>query len=195
MSKQFKIIGLTGFAGSGKDAFAKFLVATGNFVRIGFADAVKEMALVLDPKIFTGSRSTGPEPYSYLSTIVMADGWDKAKQIPEVREYLQILGTEAGRNILGNDVWVNAAKLKADEAISKGFNVVITDVRFPNEEHYIKSEGGILIRIVRENVGAVNDHISDVGIDSLNPDVYVHNDGSLEDLKAKASEFYGDSKD
>lgn len=186
-----RIVGLTGFAGSGKDAFAKYLIATGDFVRIGFADAVKEMALVLDPLLYVGDMSTHPFGYSYLSNIVMANGWDKAKQIKTVREYLQILGTEAGRNILGENVWVNAAGEKAQLILDQGYNVVITDVRFKNEELYIKNSGGILVGIKRPNVGAVNDHISDVGIDSLSPDIVINNDGTLEDLKIKARELYG----
>lgn len=49
-------------------------------------------------------------------------------------ELLQILGTEYGRNKLGEDVWVNALKRRVGEVLKdeKSF-VVIDDARFENE--------------------------------------------------------------
>ena len=76
------------------------------------------------------------------------------------RKLLQLLGTEAGRNIIHPNIWVNA--LFADykkiaynwdcdgNTTVEGYpNWIITDVRFPNEAKAIKDRGGIVIRVNR----------------------------------------------
>lgn len=184
-----KLVGLTGYAGAGKDAFAKSLKLRGGFERVGFADAVKEMALVLDPLLSTPENAVHDSGLAYLSNIVMALGWEEAKKIPSVRQYLQVLGTDAVRNIVGTDAWVRAAEAKVIGHLREGRNVVITDVRFPNEAAFVKSYGGTVVKIMRPDVDAVNDHISDTGIDDLEVDVVLWNTGSLDDLGQLASSF------
>ena len=75
-----------------------------------------------------------------------------------VRDLLQLIGTEAMRNVIHSNIWVNALfvdyKLKIGKydsiAIQDSYpNWIITDVRFPNEAEAIKQRGGILIRINR----------------------------------------------
>lgn len=182
-----KLIGLTGYAGSGKDTFAKSLKLRGGYERVGFADGVKEMALVLDPLLVI------PQPdadnLAYLSQLVNAYGWEEAKKFESVRKYLQVLGTDAVRNIVGTDAWVRAAEAKVIGHLREGRNVVITDVRFPNEAAFVKSYGGTVVKIMRPDVDAVNDHISDTGIDDLEVDVVLWNTGSLDDLGQLASSF------
>jgi hypothetical protein len=77
------------------------------------------------------------------------------------RKLLQLIGTEAGRQIIHPNIWVNA--LFADykgkylgatddmkEPVEMCFpNWIITDVRFPNEAKAIKDRGGIVIRVER----------------------------------------------
>ena len=49
------VIGLTGYAGSGKDTLANILVEEYGFTRIAFADKTKEFLYDLNPGIgFTG---------------------------------------------------------------------------------------------------------------------------------------------
>jgi hypothetical protein len=179
------LIGLTGYAGSGKDTFAKSLKLRGGFQRVGFADAVKEMALVLDPLLTVPGANE--HDLVYLSNVVMAYGWERAKQIDSVRTYLQVLGTDAVRNIVGNDSWVRAAEAKVIGHLREGRSVVMTDVRFENEAAFIHAYGGKVIKIVRTDVGPVNGHISDTGIDSLPVDDVIFNDGTIDDLGEKAS--------
>jgi len=85
------------------------------------------------------------------------------------RELLQKLGTEAMRNGLHTNVWVNALMAdyhltpnkSMDELFNEHFlnnkseihyklpNWIITDMRFPNEMDAVKAKGGITIRVNR----------------------------------------------
>jgi len=69
------------------------------------------------------------------------------------RKIMQLVGTEAGRQIIHPNIWVNA--LFAD--YHKNFNWIITDVRFPNEAKAVKDRGGILIRINRDTPFSITD--------------------------------------
>lgn len=79
------------------------------------------------------------------------------------REFQQFLGTEIGRNLIGESVWTDAALTKALEHP----RVVISDVRFPNEVNAIRASGGTVIRVNRitEDTGFSN-HPSEIYIDT-----------------------------
>jgi hypothetical protein len=126
------------------------------------------------------------EPVVRLSGEV-GRGWDSAKRDPEVRRLLQRMGTEAGRNIHGEDCWIRIAKRKVDEAPG---NVVITDVRFANEAQAIRSWGGKVIRIERPNVGPVNGHASEAL--AFEPDAVIENSGTIEELHDQVRELVRD---
>jgi hypothetical protein len=57
---------------------------------------------------------------------------------------LQLMGTEAGRNVFHKDIWVISLLNRA-----RGKDVVVTDVRFKNEIDYIQKNGGIVVRVIR----------------------------------------------
>lgn len=78
--------------------------------------------------------------------------------IMSVRELLQKLGTEAMRDNLHENVWVNAlfADYKAVSRVpEKRMSVmpkwIITDMRFPNEMQAILEREGITIKVVRDH--------------------------------------------
>lgn len=170
------LIGLHGFSGAGKDTVAKILAESG-YTRIAFADKLREALLGLNPVVMVeGGRGVR------LAPLIRSHGWDTVKRrVPEVRELLQRLGTEAGRNIHGNDVWVRLAL----SPVLPDDNCVITDVRFPNEAAAIRARGGVMVNVVRPGCGAVNDHVSE---QPLPCDYTLHNDGKhLEPLQAGVS--------
>ncbi|WP_327292480.1 deoxynucleotide monophosphate kinase family protein [Streptomyces sp. NBC_01198] len=174
------IIGLSGYARSGKDETAKALGEWG-WRREGFADPLRAFLLAVDPLI-PGAPDGGPYR---LSLLVEAYGWERVKdEFPEVRALLQRTGTEAGRTILGGDVWINA--LFRDHEV--GEKLVIPDVRFPNEAMAIRSRGGVVLRIERLGVEpAVGEdgevHDSETALDDWAFDGRIHNDGTIEDLR------------
>lgn len=116
----------------------------------------------------------------------------------KVREFLQKIGTDALRDGLHSDVWINA--LYADyrptgvnddnypqmETIMP--NWIITDVRFPNEAQAIIDRGGIMVRINRTDKSRVNaDHPSEIALDDWDGFHYtIDNNGTLEDLQGHA---------
>lgn len=177
------LVGLTGYASAGKDAAAEGLVAAG-WMRQAFADPVRSMALAIDPIIAATIGDRGDLfPYKgclRLTTIVQNFGWDEAKGITEVRQFLQRLGTDAVRVHLGADAWVRAFDLARDRRA----NTVAPDVRFPNEADHIQRMGGIVIRIDRPGVGPVNGHVSEA-VDGLEVDATVVNDGTIDQLQAR----------
>jgi hypothetical protein len=115
------------------------------------------------------------------------------------REFLQKLGTEAMRNGLHTNVWVNA--LFADyQKISLNWdcdgnttvltlpNWIITDMRFENELEAIVKKGGITIRVVRPGT-VVGNHPSEVALDGFIMHYEIINDGTIEDLIEKVREI------
>jgi hypothetical protein len=132
------LVGVTGYAQHGKDTVASLLVSEYGYVRVAFADALKELAYAMNPSIPGIGR---------LQSIVDEQGWEGAKTYPEVRRILQVLGT-AARDILGDDVWLRAAEKKM---LSARAPVVISDVRFPNEAEFLRRHGGELWRVLRLN--------------------------------------------
>jgi hypothetical protein len=168
------LIGLAGYARSGKDTIGKILVERG-FQRVAFADKLREFALAIDPIIWD-------RPRFRLSDVVEVEGWEGAKENPEVRSLLQRLGTEAGRNILGEDVWVNAAL-----DIPPG-DYVITDVRFPNELEAIRSRGGQVWLVSRPGYGPINGHPSETALSGCRFDHVICNDFDIEHMKEQVLE-------
>lgn len=165
------IIGISGYARSGKDTVAELLVNKYGFERVAFADALRNFVYEMNPLV---NRENN------IREIVDALGWDEAKAKPEVRECLQNVGL-AARKQFGEEFWVRQALGK----VGYTQNVVITDVRFKNEAASIKDKDySQMWRVTRPGVGPINKHISEVDLDDWNRwDYEFINSGSLEDLE------------
>lgn len=179
---KMKVFGITGFARSGKDTAAAYMVKEHGYTRLAFADTIRDVLYALNPivdKDYIGKLR--------VQDIVNKAGWDVAKvEFPEVRELLQRLGVEAGREILGKTIWTDTVFKKAS---ALGCNVVISDVRFPDEVEAVRSLGGKVIRINRPGVAPVNDHITDRRLPDILIDFEVSNDGSIQDLNEKIKQI------
>jgi hypothetical protein len=164
------VIGLCGKAGAGKTTAARILEEDRGFVRLPFAGPLKAMA-----------RAFG------LSAAEMT----LFKEIPlerlnwkTPRQFMQFLGTEFGRKLIGENVWVYAWSASLGESAVENFGdilVVADDVRFENEAVAIREEGGLVIEITRAGAGSASGagHASEAGVV---PDITIANDGSEEDL-------------
>jgi hypothetical protein len=197
------LVGLTGVAQSGKDTSAKILIDSFGFKRVAFADKLRLTLYRLNPFIVVSAElvtalfghldEASPIHYEFLSlaygsgrvyrlkAIVDAVGWDEAKKVPEVRELLQRNGDDAGRQIFGEDFWIDQA-FRESEGSPRS---VFTDVRYDNEGSRIKFHGGVIYQVVRPGTFAVNNHKSESGIDPKLVDRQFVNDGTVADLHAK----------
>ena len=163
------IIGLTGYAQSGKDSVAKILVEEYGFTRVAFADKIRELLYEMNPNF----RDT------LLQQAVNAHGWDEVKSDPTVRRMMQNLGVGA-RKLFGENFWVHQAMNSMANAHP---NVVVTDVRFINEADTLKTNGGQLWRVKRPGVEAINSHISEKDMDGYKVDQILNNGGTLNELE------------
>lgn len=172
------IIGLSGYAQVGKDTVAQILVEDYGFTRIAFADIIRTAVYLLDPIVnLEGMR---------LQHLVDKYGWDTAKQVPEVRRLMQVMGSEIGRDLIDEQIWIELTMLN----IKPETNIVISDVRFKNEAEEIKFQGGDVWRITRiERDAPINLHRSETELDTWNFDEYISNNGTLGDLYKAIAEI------
>ena len=187
------IIGLIGKKRSGKDAFARTLVDERGYVRIAFADPLRQMAAGVDPLVGRfplPGHLQAPEDGWHLTEVLDAIGYEKAKEIPEVRRFYQRLGTDGVRAI-DPGFWTRIglqriAATHEDRLDSRARPVVVTDVRFPNEADGIRELGGVIVRIVRPGLVSTDEHISEKALDNYRPDYVVKNDDDLDTLALRA---------
>jgi hypothetical protein len=159
---------------SGKTFAATVLVHKG-YQPLSFAEPIKRMAI----EFF---MSLG---YSKEKALSLA--WvDKAKVIPEInassRFVQQTIGTEWGRDYMGDDIWIRCFRKKAKEFS----RIVVDDVRFENEAKAIKEMGGEMWFIKRPFISHDFNHASEGALDSWDGfDHFINNSGTLEEFRAK----------
>jgi hypothetical protein len=136
------LIGIVGFIGSGKGTVGDILESKG-FIKDSFAKPLKDAVSVMfgwPRNLLEGdtevSRKWREEPDAYWS--------EQFQKQFTPRLALQLMGTEAGRNVFHKDIWVISLLNRA-----RGKDVVVTDVRFKNEIDYIQKNGGIVVRVIR----------------------------------------------
>jgi hypothetical protein len=167
------IIGLTGYAQSGKDTVAKILVENYGYTRVAFADKIRDFLYEMNPMV----DNVAGEPI-FLKERVDRDGWEVAKTNPHVRRALQNAGVSA-RKVFGEEFWIDRSLV----SILRNENTVITDVRFINEADVVKHQAGQVWRIKRLGVEAVNAHVSESQMDGYPVDQIFTNNSSIEDLE------------
>lgn len=193
------IVGLSGFARSGKDEAAAVLVNEFDFTRVAFADKLREFLYALNPLIddtvyIKNKNGDGFHPYDiggeriYVQEVIDQFGWDGYKETPykdEIRRLLQRLGTEAGRQTLWDSIWIDAAFAGVTAP-----RIVVTDARFINEFDAVKERGGVIWRVERTGVGPINDHASEMEATTYDKfDLTVENDGTLEQYHDKVRTY------
>ena len=140
------IIGIAGFQGAGKDTVADYLQNIYGFKRDSFAATLKDAVAAVfgwDRELLEG-RTTE----SRIWREQVDPWWSTRLNMPDLtpRLVLQKWGTEVARRSWHDDTWIASLENK----LSKAHNdIVITDVRFPNEIQAVRNAGGIVIRVVR----------------------------------------------
>jgi len=191
------LYGLAGVAFSGKDATASSLESELGFKRTYMSEPLERALLALNPIVWV-PRHPGRElglvrwwgRHLRYVDIHRAVGYDASKRIPEVRTLLQRLGTEVGRNIIGETVWLDVAERRVKEWLADGHNVVITGIRFANEANMVRSHGGEVVWVER-GLAPVNGHVSDHGLTEGDCDWTLPNHGTLADLRLNVLDAFG----
>ena len=176
------IIGLVGYIGSGKGTVGDILVRDHQYTKFAFADALKDATAT----IFTWPRGLLEGDSNASRTFrEKVDPWWSMKLGYEVtpRLILQKMGTEACRHGIADNIWIAAL----EKRIQGYDDVVISDCRFPNEIDFIRSAGGVIVRVKRGEDPSPEElsklHISETAWNSYVPDHIIHNDKDIEGLK------------
>lgn len=165
------LIGLIGNKRVGKTTFSDYLVDKFKFKTYAFADPIKEGAKIM-------FNLTNEQVHGDLKEVV-----DKRWGLTP-RQFLQKLGTDCCRKTFGNDVWIKTMKFWY--ADNKDKNVVISDIRFPNEAQAITELGGVLIKIINPNIKTNKDsHESEQLVDTINYDLIINNNLGIEEYYKK----------
>ena len=173
-----KITAFYGSQGAGKSESAKALTTVG-WVRLSFATPI----------------------YRMMSALLGVDARTLPKEEPleelcgkTLREALQLLGTEFGRNMIGKTIWLDALLRDIRQAEAEGAEgVVIDDLRFANEYHFLRDLGATIIRIDRPDAanGTLNSHASECDWVDFRWDHRIHNDGDMLALREKIRKVLG----
>lgn len=168
------ILAISGTARAGKDTVADYLVKHHGYTKMSFADPMREALYKLNPLVRTIEGTI-----VHLAQLVDTAGWENTKEITnDLRVLMQRLGTEVGREMFGQDFWVNLALSK----VSPNQRVVFSDCRFQNEANAVKAVGGEIWRVERPGFAAANDHISEHDLDEYFFEFIFENKSSLDDL-------------
>ena len=140
------IIGFVGFIGCGKDTAADYLVNFHEFRRDSFANTLKDAVASVfgwDRTLLEGRTKEAREWREQVDTW-WANRLDRPNLTP--RWVLQYWGTEVCRQGFHDDIWIASLENRIRKTKD---NIVISDVRFPNEIKAIHNANGLVVRIKR----------------------------------------------
>jgi hypothetical protein len=145
----------------GKDTFADYIEEYHGCVRLSFAENVYKIATQV--QIILG-RPVTKEP-----------------------ALLQFIG-DGLRNLLGEDIFVNSvmAHVRSIEQSDPDANILITDMRYPNEMKILSDHGFTTVKITRENrpIDRNPNHKSEIALLGAVFDVHLTNDESIEEFRS-----------
>lgn len=174
-----RLIGISGRAGSGKDTVADYLWKKYGFLKMSFADPLKRAA----------SNMFGVKLEAFYDQEMKEEIIDFWGLSP--RRMAQLLGTEATKPVFGPDIWIKRFVVSY-APVAATDHVVIPDVRFELEAHFIRAAGGQIVHLRRSGQsldGETATHTSEDGIEYVPGDIVIENNGSLEDLYSIVDEI------
>ena len=167
------IIGISGKMQSGKDTAANIIRSWDESWQVRrFADKLKDITCML-----IGCSREDLEDIKFKDE-PLDKSWGKMTP----RLLMQLLGTECGREVIHENIWVNA--LFADYKDQSKW--IIPDVRFPNEADAVISRGGLLLRLERDT-GRKETHKSETALDDYPFEHVINGNGSIERLHVKVT--------
>lgn len=176
------IIGLKGNKGSGKSTVALHITKKYSFIEKALADPIKQIGLLIG---FSQQQMYGSQKDKETVDPIMGISG---------REFLQKMGTEIGREIIpqiipnfklaqNGQLWINTTGRIIDAELEQKNNILISDIRFPNEAEMIKSRNGIIIEIQRDTIkDNYSEHSSESSLATIKADYVIENNGSFDYL-------------
>lgn len=163
------LIAFLGYNHSGKSSAASALIEHG-FKRHSFADPLKSMLLSIG--------------------LTEEQLWGNKKEVPcellggkTPRHAMKELGESWGRKSIDENLWIRIWRT----TFPVNGDVVVDDLRYPDEAELIRSQNGTIVKIERPDIEPDLSHPSEQHIETIKPDHVIINDGSLESLYARVS--------
>lgn len=197
------IIGIVGFIGSGKGTVGNHLVEKHQYSATSFAKTLKDATAA----IFNWPRDLleGDTPQSREWRETVDPWWSKKFGRPITpRWVLQYIGTDVMRMHFNSNIWIWSVE---KQIVESGKNIVITDVRFPNEIDLIHKLGGRIVWVRKSQLPEwydlaraandpmflhapeAHDEVTKLGVHpsewewvGCDVDYTIYNDGTLEQL-------------
>ena len=191
---------------SGKTTLANILVNEYGFVKLSFADALRELSKILfgvdtswktnDPWsvtfgymdsvnwLFSVIKNADSVKQSFINKIKKATTKDEAYRIT-----LEVLGTDIFRNLVLDDFWCATTAFAVIKNAALGKNVVIDDMRFPDEYELLNNLNSIFIQIIAPFEEPVGEHCSQKHVSDFKEDYTINNNGTKKDLLNKFKEL------
>lgn len=172
MNKRICVVGITGFARSGKDTVADYLVKHHGYTKLSFAEPIKQACKAIfgfNHEQLHGDLKEVPDKYWNITP----------------RQAFQKVGTDLLRDQFDKDIWIKALQKQVELNYEMGIKrIVISDVRFDNEISYLKSMYNTSIwKVKRHQVlsKCVLEHKSERP-DDLEFDYVLYNTDTLDNL-------------
>lgn len=178
------LIGLHGKSRSGKDSVAGVLVRKYGFTQVALATAIRELLLKLNPMLEDDNGNLHSMQGLWHDNL---KDWDMIKAESRESVELMIRLGQGARDIIGEDVWLSAAFPGMMYFHSDG-NVVVSDVRQPNEVEFIRRKGGELWYIERPEL--TESRGMDGLLKGVQFDEIILNNGTLADLEETVSQTF-----
>ena len=187
--ENLNLICIVGNIGSGKSLTADILKLNYGYEELTFAGPVKEIGLILgfDYLDLYGTQEdklkinnfwgvSGRTFMQVFATNIMRNEFPK-----ELNKYKSIQTETKIKDINDKTIWVRLCEKKIKEMLKKNKKILISDGRFPDEIEMIRELGGKIIKIERKTNYELN-HDSEKYVSSINADVYIDNNGTINDL-------------
>lgn len=204
------IIGLTGFAGTGKDTVADLLVTHEGFRKLAFADALRaEVAEGFGVDLVYLSQPSTKDtplaamamrraPIEFIAALTLAfhniprhddghlaDAWLDEPRTP--RQIMQWWGTEFRRR-QSPRYWTTVLQQRVNFYLRDGNSrLVITDCRFENEVDTLRAMGGQIWQVTRPGIHAASTqegkHASATDGAAFKPDAVIANTHDIRHLQ------------
>jgi hypothetical protein len=174
------LIGIHGKPRAGKDTIASVLINEYGFLRYGPSVPVKATTAAMFNI-----------PVEYLNDDNMKDKFNSFWGLT-YRQMAQKVGKECSRDIFGEDFWMRHVEYMLNHALPKYNNgVVLADIRYENEVHWVRKQGGRVWFVERKDRPTVSNeqHAAEQGLSDNLADMILLNNGTIEELQQSVREI------